>query len=423
MSDTILSLVVGPYTFALHEYKRQETPVRRDAGRTGTKVKLSGEGYVDGETLAALNSAIRDLDKAFRMGGQDVSITTIGGNVELLMPASACADGGPHVDFVFEGGDNALQRAFTFSIDAEYGKLGTGDVQAAVYGDAYKEATKLTPDGRIVLTRNGDVTGPDAPTHFEAVILPALKKLYPWPQWAIEVTSTRSDDLKGIKANYSVALTQMSSPLPGTAGGTRAVNGTVTLTVDRDDRNRRKKSYVWDLTFVGDPIELLDAIRPKAVDGEDAIYVIRERYSISGLKESRLTATFDTIEVGDKYGSLDWERDVTIEGSQDEWQERTYPGAEPILVRLPKRHRVISESGKASGPNKWPKEPEPLSEFLTKKMSVRFSGAGSWEKYTAWQYTGFVATPDPNSDPTADDSFAPSDLARNPTQAFYGDEV
>src|SRR5687767_7592673 len=97
--DSLLSLNIGGAHAQLHDYSLFSEPlVKEKRGRTGTHVRLEGEGCIEAaDTSSAFGAAIAAAVASFTLSGQNITVTEFGGSVVVQILAAQCVEGGPHV--------------------------------------------------------------------------------------------------------------------------------------------------------------------------------------------------------------------------------------------------------------------------------------------------------------------------------------
>src|SRR4051812_33504709 len=93
----ILACTWGTSTIQLEGYKVQVQPaVQEGQGRTGTKVTVDLDGYVDGTSAADFADRVRALHDDLSASARDLIVTGVGGGLLLAVTTAQSLDGGPH---------------------------------------------------------------------------------------------------------------------------------------------------------------------------------------------------------------------------------------------------------------------------------------------------------------------------------------
>ena len=387
--ENLLNCTLGPDGFQVQSYSVSREPIVDEKyGRTGTRIRAEGIGFIEGTAADNFAAKVKTADLGFDVTGEDFSITGLGGFAEFELTAASCRNGGPHVSFeILPQLDlGPLRKAFKFTLVAESGAF-----------HLVKTRTRTGPDGLREVSLSGEISGPGAGATW-ATALTGLAVAYPWPTWVVsyEFEKNPTDD----QANYTATAKELAGTLPGVAPN-QAVDGSAIEGSDRDEQYRVIRSLSYDLLIKGDPNAVLTAIRPEGS-------IFRERTEIQTLGELRVRAQFVFLESaylnaeGQPTFLLDFQQELEWTGEDGLVKAIEYPGASPIIIKAgaaTPQVRVVR--GRALGLGRFPKEPAPpvkngqdWSQFLQAPKRVRHNHVNKWEKETTWEYTFvFAVTP------------------------------
>jgi hypothetical protein len=97
LSDFFSLTINGAPVLQLTDFSYQTTPeIKEGSGRIGSTVTLRAEGYVEGATPSAFQSALALAVAVCNQSGLFVQIIGLGGLAEFTMLPIGFLDGGPH---------------------------------------------------------------------------------------------------------------------------------------------------------------------------------------------------------------------------------------------------------------------------------------------------------------------------------------
>ena len=267
MADTspLLRCTYGAGAFVLDDYDlKVDAVVKAGVGRTGTKIQVKGNGFVDAADADTFAAKLAAVAEAFGYDGQSFEILGLAGRSEVLVLAPLCQDGGPHVGFEIKSGAGPLYKRVSFTLDAVTGAKQPNQPPNTPPSpvDSYKVKTATGPDGLRVVTRSGEINGTGLAAAFDQV-LSDFQDAYAPPDWVVKFEVEYPHDLNKAKATYT--LTARSWPTrPADAGQTSAVEGEVTTRKERDEQHRLTTVYEFDLLLDGDPAAFHETLRRRA---------------------------------------------------------------------------------------------------------------------------------------------------------------
>jgi hypothetical protein len=414
--DAIFHCTYGGEAFQLKDYVlTSETTFGPGGKRTGTKVRVTGTGYVEATDAADLTAKLESIREAFQVDGADLVITGLGGGVQVEILAAQTTKSGPHVER-FELGESAgwpaLVKPVSFAIFADQPTLGTGGVPV----DTYAVTTATRSDRLRQIGYAGELSGPDASAHFRTVVLPqrfALFGLVPPPgstggtggtggggaggggtgptpssgqagRWVPDYEDEVND--AGDVLRYRMTFTELEEAIP--AAYLDAEIGVVdfeyTFSADRDDQMRLVETRQYDVLLTGNGYTLVRQLRP-----EPPIVVLRESVRHTSYRERRVQATFVTLAAGDGNDLLEWRQTVSYDRTEDPvFQAVEYEGLPPVLLRKIRPVQRARQSGRAVGLGKFPKAPPPVWGTANYAASPRVerNDLSNFEKETTWTY-------------------------------------
>lgn len=388
---------VGGEAFQLDDFSYRQEPIIRFGATIGAKITGQGEGWVEADDPGSLAAALSIAAGSFTQAGIDFSVWGLGGQELLTIPAAECILGGPHISFELLGGKDeaTLVRRFRFTVSAD----------TASADGIPRLATDTGPDNLKVVTWSGELFGGSAgegPVGEQyQQLLGIFTGQYAYPNWIVtqrfEMAATQD------QANFNLVATQLAAPLPGAGGGATVVDGEGEEdTVNRDEQMRLTRIFTFDLVVVGDPQQVITQLRQlvqqqinaAAANGSVATNtgtILREQTSVSLNRHVRVKATFESLEGGNGNPLLNWSATFRRTDDQDVWEQHSYPGITPVLVKVPAVFRKLYQTGSATGAGKWFMPPPPLyPSQLAEEPDINFQDINSVEKQTTWSYVMWV---------------------------------
>lgn len=356
----------------------KESPMlENELGRAGTTVLCQGEGFIQTADQATLQAAIAALTNKTRVSGADFTILGIGGVVVHQVLAAQCLEGGPHIGFeIPEDGGGPTLRRVKFDVQAKIIAIGILH--------SYKLKIATGPDGLITVTQTGAIVGVGSNLYFSGTVLGPFQTTYPSPRFVVNYDATfpaeAVNSIDNLTTRYTMNAVQMAGLLPQD-GGAKVVVGEVTQREDRDEQQRKTTVFEYDLTLSsGDWNALLTSLRPDPAANK----IIRESANYSSIRQSRLRASFTILSSADGTTLLNYSRTVVITNPADNYEEFSYPGADPIAVLKPKTLPRLSDSGSATGLGVFPNKPAPLLEDFAQPPVYRLVDVSNYEKQISW---------------------------------------
>jgi hypothetical protein len=383
--DSLLSINVGGAACQLADYSYFSEPlVKEGKGRTGTHVRLEGEGWIEaGQDSSAFGTRLLEAVASFSVSGQNIIIQEWGGPVKLELLAAQCVEGGPHITFTLDRNLDGvgLVKKFRFSADAEQ-KLNTDDPNEP--SNTFTATTTTGPDGLRTVEINGEVTGSNAMSHFTTKVLDQFASQYPHAKWVRNHQA--GVNLAGDKVTYTVTFAELLNPYPA-ALPSEAVDGEASIRMERDEQFKLVRIFRFDLVVTGDPQTVYDAIRPAPAS------LVRETSEITRHKVQRIQAEFTTMADGNGDGLLYFEQSFSMGLSFSTVAAVQYPGLKPFLVYNPPNPCKYAQTGRAIGYGKFPKAPDPLLGNLASTPIVVNRHIDAFQKETTWQYEFLAVDP------------------------------
>lgn len=390
--DLIFKCSYGSAAFQLVDYALvSEGTFAQSGARTGTRVRVSGAGYVAAASPADLTGKLKDVRDAFQLDGRDLVITGLGGAVQLQVLAAQSLRGGPHVER-FEFGESmrwpALVKPVTFQIFADQPKVTTEGLPV----DTYTVTTATRADGLRQIGYGGDLSGEGASDHWRQVVLPERLRLFGigpgaapalagrWvPDYEEEVNEA------GDVVRYRLTFTELKEPIPTAYldPAIAAADFEYTKTTTRDDQMRLVTTSTYDVLLVGSVDAMLTALRP-----QPPIVVVSESLRWTNYRERRVQASFVTLASGDGNGLLDWRQTLEVDGREEPVLHVVeYDGLPPALLRRLFPVQRARQSGRAVGVGKYPTPAAPFfpQNFSAPRRVVR-NDLSNFEKETTWAY-------------------------------------
>jgi hypothetical protein len=392
--DAIFKLTWGgTVAFQLRGYRLKRTPQYGESGtRLGTEVSISGTGWVEATSTAALSTAIAALLTAADKGGVDLSIVGVGGVAELSIPAAACTGGGPHMTLELGPGDSMLDRSVAFEITASQqwdssGGGGGGGGGDPGYEPAIEQSTtsKFDQDNRCIQVRvTGTSRGAGAADFVGTNTIPGMA-LSADPMW--ERTFEISSNFAGDEATYSAAFDALLVALPRANDTSRAISAEMTQSIDVDGF-RRVETTAYEMVYVGNADEIVAALRPKAG------VIIKWRQQQTSIKQRQLRVEWVVLKGAAGNDLLEWERRIEIPQEAAVYEQIEYTGANPVYVaRL--GGRQVTESGRAVGLRTYIAAPSPLLSVPDQALHaaapmISRAAISEHERETSWRYQMWI---------------------------------
>jgi hypothetical protein len=381
--DTILKASIGSTSFQLMDYSVRETAVTKEGlGRVGTKVVIQGDGWIEAADAAAFTAAIVAALGSFRVDGQNVTITGLGGGLEYQLLAASCVDGGPFVDV--EIGQQS-QRGEGFVKPVKFtanGSTAPGSGQQIT--DQWKVETATRPDGLRGITYSGETRGAGAVGLYVNGVLPDLLRQYPAAEWIHQqkYSSNRKQDL----VEWQVSFIELVEPLPST-GDVTVADGEFTERKDRDEQMRLVRETSYDLVIEGDAYSLLTTLRP--ADG----VILKESSEVTHYREQRLRASFVQLMGGDGNDLLNWEQTLEAESETTPLRVVLYPNAAPVFI-LEVQPSYLVQRGRAIGAGSYPVPPAPFwPDQLVERPKIITTPLNAVEMQVEWHYRFVFRSP------------------------------
>lgn len=173
-------------------------------------------------------------------------------------------------------------------------------------------------------------------------------------------------------------------------------------------------TYDFDLTLAGGDPQAVAARLRSSLDGK----VTRESVAYSSVRHRRLRCSFQTLRAADDGDLLNFQQSLAITSADDAYQEYAYPGADPVVVALPKVHARVVQSGTAVGLGRFPKPPDPVLDYHEQQRpSVRYTHVSQYEAATEWNYQMIDVDDDAGTNP--DPAGLLSRIGRSSVPGFY----
>lgn len=413
-TQNLLSCNYGTSAMELAGYRvNQDAQTREQFGRLQTRVRVEADAVIYASSTSDLATKVAAM-QASLIDGQDFIVTGAGAT-EFTLPAAQCQWGGPNISVGFEDGDTPFSKKIKLRLDAWLILNGGKPL------DSFVVAYAQRPDGLLTVTRSGQINGANIQTYFVGNVITAFKGQYGPPSWIVSAEYEASQDAASSRVNYKLTATQLASPLPAAPDGTIAVSGSQTTDTERDEQLRLVTNVRYDLVIAagGDAIALLTLIRPQGR------VILRERSSIEGIAELRLTADFTILETADPDSKalVNFQQRLEYQPASQVWEERTYIGADPIVVRRGDVLPRLTQSGEATALGMFFEAPEQfLGGVMIDAPQITFDDSNIVEKVTRWNYSYFGL--DENGDPLAADWTPPvRELGRDSQRDDYVGDV
>lgn len=424
--DSIFKLTLGsdlPY-FQLTNYQYSDQPiVESGVGERGRSVVLRGEGYVEAQAAAELETRLSATAAGFRVSGVNVVVTGPSSSIEATILAARSIDGGPHVSFEWQPAGAANHRAFKFeAVAATIGDTSSSssdpDAAQAGVSHGYTIRTATRADGLKTINQSGQITGVATSEFLITTVINRFKADHAWPNWVI--THDYETDQSGKSLRYNLTAIEFHGELIR-VDNTLVVDGSTSIRTDRDEQQRLVKIYDFDLLVGGDPQVILTAIRQRLINNPvnpladqladpRTIIITRESSSVELLREPRLRASFTTLAGADSK-LLNWSQSLRVRQAEETWRTVSHPGVAPILVRNSPGITTVVQSGSAVGLGRFPKPGIPINGgFNVEAPEIEYTELNIYEKQTRWTYVMILP----------DDAFAPDDESSASDSEFTG---
>ena len=164
----LLRCTYGAGEFVLDDYDlKVDAVVKAGVGRTGTKIQVKGNGFVDAADADTFAAKLAAVAEAFGYDGQSFEILGLAGRSEVLVLAPLCQDGGPHVGFEIKSGAGPLYKRVSFTLDAVGPPRAAPAAQPAAQHAAVAGRQLQGQDGHGAgraarVTRSGEINGTGA---------------------------------------------------------------------------------------------------------------------------------------------------------------------------------------------------------------------------------------------------------------------
>jgi hypothetical protein len=267
---------------------------------------------------------------------------------------------------------------------------GGADTPDAAEVEQWEERIATAADGRVTAVRSGDFSGDDAQSRFEDA-LDDFDDQYPTATHVRTQAVSRQED--GLGVSFELEARELSTALPHAT----SVDGEVTTSTDTDHQaGTVTVSIEAELLIDGDPAAALAAVRQQALDAASTDgRLVAETVSTTAHDGVRLRASFRVLRPGVSGDVIDWEQALDDSAAQAAtYEERTYEGASPVLVRRPTGVRRVTQSGSATGLTAYPAAPAAVvgDRLAPDRVRRERIGAGSAPSYrTSWTYELAVA--------------------------------
>jgi hypothetical protein len=386
--STLLRCSYGGSNFQVETMSVDSTPVVKEGmGRTGTKIKMTVDGYVSGGSAADLSAALTAVYADLAVDGRDFLVYGIGGNPIAVLYAAQCADGGPHIEWHSEPDTTPISQAFKLTVTAEIRGIGNPPKPAEIW----KLTTRIRPDTLQEITRTGEVSGPDAPGYFVNIVLPAFEAAFNNPNWVTEFEYDSSGDANRTKAGYKCSARQTATALP-IAGLAEAVDGDSSVRIDRDEQQRLVTTYDYDLVIFGSPSAMLTFLRGAVLQQAKGVGIWKEASNTTFIRERRLRASFVTLQAAGATPLMNFEQSLEIQRADATYDVKMYAGADPVVVQRPKTVERLIQTGSATCAKAYLQAP--TAKFLTylEPPETRYEDLGDGVQHrTTWKYEMYTS--------------------------------
>ncbi|HEV8607521.1 MAG TPA: hypothetical protein VGQ99_19455, partial [Tepidisphaeraceae bacterium] len=354
-------------------------------------------GYIEGTDANDYNTKLLAVKDALARSVVDVKVIGLSDKTEVSILAARCYEG-PDITYnlveMADRGGN-YRRGIDFTVTAEVMRrvghtvnpdddedAGELDQLADPSLETFSEKVSTRPDQLRTVTRTGDVRGPNTVNRFLTGVLTGFTNIYAPRNWI--VTHEYELNLTGLVLNYTMTAIELLNQLPG-GNAEFAVEGEHQQHTERDEQMRYVTTHEWDLLCSGGGYaQVLALIRPTPGPGEA---LVRESITVTLLREIRLRASFQLIRGADGNQLMNWTETLRITRPDDVWEEKRYPGIDPIFVKQPKGVTRITQSGSAIGAGVWIKAPDPIfGNFLLEPPEVSYAVLNQAELQTNWNY-------------------------------------
>jgi hypothetical protein len=402
-TTSLLTCTYGGAGFVLSEFEYDEEPIVGDTGRTATKVKLLGKGFIDASDAGTFQTKLAALVAVMRIDGLNFSVTGLGSQTVLTVLGAQAMVGGPFVKFKLLKGDGPLHQKIEFEINAH-------TIYTGISGpiNSYKISTAVSVDQLDTVSQTGTITGAGAAGFFNSTVLPGFTGQYAWPNFITKFEFGVTVD--GLTATYTMTAAQLVESLPGDGKDNGAVAGEATTGIDIDENGRKTTKLDARFTIEGDPTAFHQLLRQKI---DDPTTIFRESMSYTYIQHLEVTSSFTTITGSEGNLMVHWSQTVRWQKDEPTYEEMTFIGATAIAVQKPATLGRVTQSGSGTVINtmSFLKAPDPLCPLMAEIPEREYQDINKGENQTTWNYQMFATDADGNAvkiDLTA--LFRPTDL-------------
>lgn len=410
--DSFYRCTIGTTGLSVVDYSHHEEKVVREgrgftAGAIGKKIVIAVNAFVTGATPQELQDNLWAAKTALASSGLNFQLWANGlADPQVSILAAALVDNGPHFEFdvAKQGEAGALKKNISFTLTAQTARLGSGgggqDAQGGVQDlTTYDLKVSAGPDGLTTSTRTGEIRGPNLYDRFQQ-LLKNFGQIYKpdfftlSSEYELGTFQEKSSDGtildQGDVLKYTLTAVENADALPSDGKNPPvdfAVEGTASAHSDRDEQHRMTETFSFDLLVVGDAQKVLTLIR-KVVLPPGRV-ASRETIEITSVKERRLRASFVYLRSADGAGGLmNWTQTFRTTQAANVFEEKQYPGLNPILIKKPKALARLVQSGTAIGDGEFPAPAAPLfADQLLEAPELSYTDLNDVEKQTEWTYT------------------------------------
>jgi hypothetical protein len=392
--DSLHRISLGPATFQLVKYMPKWTPEIKDGvGRTGTIFSMTGEGYIQADTLSAFATALNNVRDAFNVSGQSVVVYGPNNTEEFRINPADCNDQGPHVglELLDQTDDTAMMRTVRFTVNA---KLILKDAAGGPVAESYRVTEEHASDTTQKVTYAGTLSGPNARAYLISITEPRLRALYDPRVWVENLRFDAGQNDSDIK--YTISFEELKQslgtpPLGDVQQANAIVDGLSTYRNTRDDQQRKVEVYGWDLLLssANDFQNILDVLRRAQHDDQGQPKTpLTESVELTGLRQIRLRAEYTYLSSGSGDKLLEWEQTIAVDIEDPVCASLEYPGIDAVIYRPAQPARGATQSGRARAVGDFPKIPATFFDerFLSKRRRPTRRIVNEVEYEVSWSY-------------------------------------